>query len=116
MANDPHLDIRWSEESPAELNRLATQTVEVSFEPTDDPVQIVIYGTCPACRGPLRHIQPIEVFLAPDSPPEPTPAPQPTVSYRAIVWCDCRMQHPGSEGAMTGCGRYFGLDIEVSRS
>jgi hypothetical protein len=106
---DPHLDIRWSEESPAELNQLAAEAVEVRFEPADRPVRLVVEGRCPACRGPLRHVQPIEVFLGEDDEVEDLD------SYRAIVWCDCRMRHRGAADSVTGCGRFFGLDIEAGR-
>jgi hypothetical protein len=109
MGDDQHVDIRWSEESSAELSQLAAEAVEVRLEPAERPVRLVVEGTCPACRGPLRHVQPIEVFLGEDDEDDDID------SYRAIVWCDCRMRHHGATDGVSGCGRYFGLDIEAGR-
>lgn len=112
-----HRDIPWLEETSPELSQRAAEEVQAILEPATSPKWLVFSGLCPACRGAISHRQPIQVFLTEDAAALGNsgslishPAVEP---YRAIIWCDCKLRHKGADGNVTGCGRYFALDIEV---
>jgi hypothetical protein len=76
----------------------------------------VVSGTCPACKGALQARQPTSVFLGEDAAGDTALADiahLETETHDVVVWCDCRVAHPGAPEKTTGCGRYYAFTVQV---
>ncbi|WBB67345.1 hypothetical protein [Micromonospora sp. WMMD812] len=69
---------------------------------------VLLSGDCPRCRHPITCPIVDEVYKH-DGPPAPAGG-----DYRTVL-CTCDAAHPGQPAALSGCGAYWTLLLEVER-
>jgi hypothetical protein len=93
----------YEEITSDELGERAAERMSYSFEPEDEPEDVVITGPCPRCAGAMTYMWPLVVV-------RDLIAAERTETLQITVVCRCGGTHAGA-GSEVGCGAYWMLSV-----
>ncbi|MBC6460046.1 hypothetical protein [Actinomadura sp. HBU206391] len=103
---DGHRSITYQAEQSGDLNERAATTAEVTLLPDElEPDHILVTGPCPACGGPMTHVEPLAVISRDLHPGD-------QASRVVDILCACGNPHLEAPDGETGCGRLWSLFVE----